>query len=86
MDEFFMSVWKTRPHRSEVSGSRLYEPVSSTYFHHILPSRKYEQAKYDAENIILLTGYEHASVEMNMFKYEEVNNRRKLLKIKYNIL
>ena len=56
------------------------------YFHHILPKSKYPEAKYDEENIILLTPQEHSSVESDMYKYEEVNRRRELLKIKYNIL
>jgi 5-methylcytosine-specific restriction endonuclease McrA len=85
-NEFFLKIWKSRPHLSEVSGSKLYEPVSSAYFHHILAKNKYPEAEFDEENIILLTLEEHDNVEMNPSKYEEVNKRRETLKIKYNII
>jgi hypothetical protein len=55
------------------------------FFHHILPKEKYPQAMYDEENIILLTLEEHDNVERNIYKYEEVNRRRELLKKKYDI-
>jgi hypothetical protein len=57
----------------------------STYFHHILPKEKYPKACFDEENIILLTLDEHTNVESDMYKYPEVNKRRELLKIKYEI-
>jgi len=60
------------------------EPLT-IYFHHILPKEKYPQAMYDEENIILLTLEEHDNVERDMYKYEEVNRRRELLKKKYDI-
>lgn len=85
MRDFFMSIWSSRPHKSEVSGTYLGKEALSTYFHHILPKNKYEDAKYDEENIILLTFEEHETVENDMFRYEEVNNRRDKLKIKYNL-
>lgn len=85
MREVFMDVWKKRLHKSEVSGDRLYEPVSTAYFHHILPKNKYPDAYMDEENIILLTIDEHANVESDMYRYEEVNRRRELLKIKYKL-
>jgi len=53
------------------------------FFHHILPKEKYPEAAYDEENIILLTLEEHDNVERDMYKYEEVNKRRDLLKLKY---
>lgn len=85
MKEFFMSIWKKKPHRSEVSGVYLGSEAMSTYFHHILPKSKYPEACFDEENIILLTLDEHESVEADMYKYEEVNKRREQLKIKYNL-
>jgi hypothetical protein len=39
----------------------------------------------DEENIILMTLNEHANVEGDIYRYEEVNKRRESLKIKYNI-
>lgn len=83
MQEFFLDIWKKRPHKSEISGAYLGSEPMSTYFHHILPKEKYPDAKYDEQNIILLTLDEHTNVESDMYKYEEVNNRRKQLNIKY---
>lgn len=81
--EMFMDIWKKRPHKSEVSGAYLGKEAMSTYFHHILPKEKYPEACLDEENIILLTLEEHSNVENDMYKYEEVNNRRNQLKLKY---
>lgn len=85
MKTIFEYIWNNRPHKSEVSGDLLMYPPSSAYFHHILPKAKYPQAKYDTENIILLTMDEHGNVESDMYRYEEVNKRREKLKIKYNL-
>lgn len=86
MHNFFMEIWKKRPHKSEISGEFLGKEPLSIYFHHILPKEKYKEAKLDEENIILLTLDEHTNVENNIYRYEEVNNRRTYLKTKYNIL
>jgi len=83
MREFFMSIWNQKPHRSELSGDYLGKEPMSTYFHHILPKEKYPEACLDEENIILLTLEEHSNVENDMYKYEEVNERRNQLKLKY---
>jgi hypothetical protein len=83
MREFFLSIWRKRPHRSEVSDVYLGNEAMSTYFHHILPKEKYPEACLDEENIILLTLEEHSNVENDMYKYEEVNNRRNYLLEKY---
>ena len=84
MREFFLLYWKKMPHYSEVSGKFLGKEPMSTYFHHILPKEKYPEACFDEENIILLTLDEHSDVENDMYKYEEINKRRKQLKLKYN--
>ena len=86
MRNFFLSIWKKRPHKSEVSGDYLGSEAMSTYFHHILAKEKYPEAWLDEENIILLTLEEHSNVENDMYKYEEVNDKRIYLKEKYNIL
>ena len=83
--EFFLSIWKKRPHKSEVSGAYLGSEPMSTYFHHILAKEKYPDACLDEENIILLSLLEHSNVENDMYKYDEVNKRREQLKIKYNL-
>jgi hypothetical protein len=85
MKELFMSIWNKRPHRSEISNSPLIGEPSSAYFHHILPKSKYPEAKFDEDNIILLTFDEHNNVENDMYKYEEINNKRNILKTKYNL-
>jgi len=81
--EMFMDIWKKKPHKSEVSGVYLGKEPMSTYFHHILPKEKYPEACLDEENIILLTLEEHSNVENDMYRYEEVNERRNQLNLKY---
>ena len=85
MREMFLRVWKQRPHKSEISGERLGTEPLSIFFHHILPKEKYKDAMLDEENIILLTLDEHANVENDIYRYEEVNKRREYLKTKYNV-
>jgi hypothetical protein len=81
--EMFLEICKKRKHHSEVSGAYLGKEPMSTYFHHILPKEKYPDACLDEENIILLTLDEHTQVEMDIYRYEEINNRRKYLMNKY---
>lgn len=85
MNEFFLSIWEKRPHKSEISGKKIYGEILSIYFHHILPKDKHSYAKYDLENIIILTFEEHDKVEMDMYFYPEINKRREKLIDKYNI-
>lgn len=85
MKELFMSIWNKKPHKSEVSGEYLGKEPLTVFFHHILPKEKYPQACFDEENIILLTLEEHDQVEMDMYRYEEINNRREELLTKYNL-
>jgi len=86
MWELFYKIWKTRVHKSEVSKEYLGKEPLSAYFHHILPKSKYPEFRLVEENIILLTLDEHANVESDMYKYEEVNKRREQLITKYNVL
>lgn len=86
MRKFFLTIWSKRPHYSEVSGEWLGKEPLSIYFHHILPKNKYPEAKFDEENIILLTFDEHQNVESNKFRYEEINIRRERLQEKYKVL
>lgn len=85
MRTFFMTVWNSRPHKSEISGDYLGSEPLSTFFHHILPKSKYSELALEKENIILLTAEEHESVELNPYKYEKINWLREKLKIKFNI-
>jgi hypothetical protein len=85
MKDFFLKVWKDRPHKSEISGDYLASEPLHVFFHHILPKNKYPEACLDEENIILLTWEEHDQVESDVTRYEEVNKRREQLKKKYEI-
>ncbi len=84
-NEFFLQIWKKRPHKSEISGEFLGNEPLTVFFHHILPKEKYPQGALDEENIILLTLQEHDQVEMDMYRYEEINTRREKLLTKYNL-
>ena len=83
LHQFFLELWKKRRHYSEVSGKYLGEEPLSVFFHHILPKNKYQNFWLDEENIIFLTLEEHDQVEMDIYRYEEINNRRKYLIEKY---
>lgn len=85
MKDMFLNIWKKRPHKSEVSGESLGSEPLHVFFHHILSKEKYPKAMFDEENIILLTLDEHANVENDMYRYEEVNKRREQLKKKYEV-
>lgn len=83
MQDLFLKIWKNRLHYSQVSMDYLGKEPLSVFFHHILPKEKYPQAAFDEENIILLTLNEHEQVEMDMYRYEEINKRREKLLKKY---
>lgn len=83
MWQLFQEIWNERPHYSELSWEPLGKEISSLYFHHILPKRNNDEAKFDKENIILLTWDEHENVERDPVRYEEINKRREKLKEKY---
>ena len=85
MREFFMSIWKKRPHYSEISGDKLSSPPSSAYFHHILYKERYKEAMFDEDNIALITIDEHSNIHSSPERYEEINERRKKLLEKYNL-
>jgi len=83
MKLFFQEIWNKRPHKSEVSREYLGSEPSSAFFHHILPKSKYPDLAYKEDNIILLTMDEHANVESDIYRYEQVNSKRTLLEEKY---
>ena len=85
MREFFLQLWRKRPHYSEVSGKWLGKEPLTIFFHHILSKEKYPQACLDEENIVFLTLEEHEQVELDMYRYEEINNKRNYLKNKYSL-
>jgi hypothetical protein len=80
---FFSKIWLKRPHYSEISGKFLgWEPLT-IFFHHILPKEKYPEAEFDEDNIILLTWEEHDQVEMDIYRYDVINEKRENLLMKY---
>jgi len=79
----FKEIWEERPHYSEISWTPLGREILSIYFHHILPKSTWEEAMFDKDNIILLSGDEHTLVENDPTRYEEINKRREKLKEKY---
>lgn len=83
---FFNEIWKERSHFCEITGEKIYGEMLSIYMHHILPKNKYKQAMFDKENIIILSPNIHGNVENDMYKYEEINNRRNYLLKKYNLI
>jgi len=85
MREFFLQLWKKLPHYSMFSGKYLGSEPLTVFFHHILPKEKYPQAMFDEENIVFLTFEEHDQVEMDIYRFEEVNLKRNYLKLKYNL-
>lgn len=85
-NEFFKEIWSVRQHFSEVSKTFLGHTANTMFFHHILPKRTYKEAEFDSQNIVLLTPEEHASVELDIYKYDVINQKREFLKKKYNIM
>jgi hypothetical protein len=63
MWNFFLEIWRERPHYSEISGKWLGKEPLTTFFHHILPKFTYENAKFAKDNIILVTPDEHREIE-----------------------
>jgi len=83
MREFFLQIWSKRPHHSEVSGRWLGREPLTVFFHHVLSKEKYPEASLDEENIVLLTLDEHEQAELDIYRYEEINEQRKYLLNKY---
>ena len=81
---FFITIWGKRDHRSEISKRYLGKEALSVFFHHILPKENYPQARYDENNIILVTFDEHQKVENDSLIYSVINERREKLKIIYD--
>ena len=82
---FFYFILTQRGKESEISGTKLYGEINSTWFHHILPKSKYPELRYCMDNIIVLTSDEHHAVE-NGKDYEEIERRKKNIQIRYDEL
>lgn len=79
----FQKIWKQRPHKSQISATWLGQEALTVFFHHILPKENYEEARFDEDNIILLTFDEHTQVHNNPTRYPLINEKREQLKKKY---
>lgn len=85
MNDFFLHIWNSRPHYSELTpGKWLGHQPLTTFFHHILPKSEYPQARFDPQNIILLSWEQHQKVEQDPSYYPEINARRLMLLTQYN--
>lgn len=82
---FYREIWKERGPYSEVSGAYLGSEVNKACIHHIIPKSQWLEGRYMKPNCILLTIDEHATVENDMYRYEEINRRREQL-IQYKIV
>lgn len=75
----FMYMWTEWDRNSDLSGKKVGNSFSTTYFHHILPKSKYKRLKYSTHNIIRITADEHHAVEDSPKKYKIINDKRKHL-------
>jgi len=57
--DFYVELWNTRPHYSQLSGKWLGNELSSVFCAHILEKRTYPEQMLDPDNIIFLTADEH---------------------------
>lgn len=79
MREFFLEIWKERPHYSEVSGEYLGESPLSYHFDHLLEKSKYPSLQFEKENIALVTFEEHETKTNGrpLPKHQELINNAK---------
>ena len=54
MRNFFLSIWKKRPHRCENCDAHLGSEPLSYMFDHVLEKSKYPDLRYEEENICML--------------------------------
>jgi hypothetical protein len=85
LHKLYLEIWNKRPHYSQISRRWLGNEPLSVFFHHILPKRKYIEAIFDEQNIILVTKEEHENIERSPFMYPIVNRLRTKLLKKYGL-
>lgn len=90
MKDFFIDLWRERPHYSFVSGVFLGHEPMTYFFSHVLSRGAHPEASLDPENIVFMTLKEHHDWEFSRHKvkdkpqWEKVFNRREYLIDKYN--
>ena len=60
---FFRSIWKARPHQSEISGEHLGDDFNPVFMSHVLTKASYPKFRHKKDNIILTTFSEHQEWE-----------------------
>ena len=87
--DMFLLIWKEREHKSELSGAYLGDIPNAWFFAHILGKGAFPQAKYDLDNIMLVTQDEHWQLDQNTHLaktdslYAPFFQKQELLKQKY---
>lgn len=87
--DMFLQIWKEREHKSELSGQYLGDEMNAWFFAHILGKGAFPQAKYDPDNIMLVTQDEHWQLDQNTHLvktdslYAPFFKKQEILKQKY---
>ena len=89
--EVFQHVWDTRPHMSFISGRGIPE-FDYKCFAHILSKKQFPAFRFNPENIVLLTVYEHGLYDQGTAgrrlgypaDWKALNDLAIKLKIEYN--
>jgi hypothetical protein len=67
-EQFFKSIWDKRPHFCNETNEALYtyseKGIDISWFHHILPKKKFPEFANREENIIILSRLQHSRVEV----------------------
>lgn len=79
MWDFYMEIWKERPHVSEVSGDPLGRTPKSWMFEHLLEKSKHPELRFVKKNVILCTFAEHEVKTMGnpLPKHKELIDKAK---------
>jgi hypothetical protein len=73
--DFYMKIWTSREHKSEISHEFLGREPLSIYFHHILPKKDFPLFRHNPDNILLVTFDEHNIIERGVKKYEILSTK-----------
>lgn len=66
MWDFFMTIWRDRPHYCQETGQWLGNEPKWTMFHHLIHKAPYPEFKYEVWNIALLHPDIHELVHQNL--------------------
>lgn len=71
MRDFFIQLWRERPHYSYVSGKFLGHEPLTYFFSHVLSRGSHPEASLDPENIVFMTLEEHSTWEFKRHKIQD---------------